>query len=189
MINPLNRTRKALALAVATFALTALLAACSGTVGTGTLRVTLSPTSEIGYDMASGVVTARNFVMHNAPGAHPVTITGYETRYFDENDNPLAGGAGAETALSIYVPAGIRCDAPDPEFGCTLRDAGAYYAPGYTATFGVTSNQLMPVEVIGAWETAGFPHGWYAEVVFTGRNNLNSTFTTTPYRFDMVPPN
>ncbi len=193
--------------AAAAAALIGLLVACQGFTDPPTLSFAMQPSGTLGYEVSSDgeiTITTRNLVFRNPAGAHGLTLTAYRIEFLDENDQPAPVGDNAqEGSLSVFVPPGIQCDAPDPDTGCTMGSPGYRFAPGPEV---VTSSnyQLLPVGVAQEHLFRSFPGfgegddlllltpqpvGWHAEITFTGRTATGGFFTSPTYRVGIAPPN
>lgn len=183
--------RRSLTLIAGAVLLTLLVAACTTTVSSARLQFGLSPSGNLGYEIdEEGVVTieSRNMRFRNVAGAYGVTLTEYTISYFDTAGFPLPLDENVQTnTLSIFVPAGIQCPAPDAVTGCQLGIAGWRFGPG-PEVVSEPAFQLLPGAVAIAHALAGFPVGWYAEIVFTGFDTMNRVFTTDPYLLTITAP-
>jgi hypothetical protein len=160
------------------------------------MQFTLEPSGTLGYQAAGAIaIETRNMRFSNAAGATGLRLTGYQIRYFDDDGNEIQTGVtDVGGSMDTFVPAGIRCDEPDEELGCTILSQGAFIAPGYAVT--TTENyQLLDVGVaqrhLDTMEATGMMDiGWYAEFVFSGYTmDTGAPFTTVPYKVHIAPPN
>jgi hypothetical protein len=172
-------------------AIAALVAACSAPVTSARLQFSLSESGTLGYEVDdSGMITiaSRSMRFRNSAGEHGVTITGYHIEFFDSGGMPINGGDNAQDgSVSIFVPPGILCDAPDEVYGCELGAPGWRFAPGIEV-ISPQSYQLLPVAVAISHIMAGQPIGWFAEISFTGFTATGGAFTTPTYTLAISPP-
>lgn len=160
------------------------------------MQFTLDPSGTLGYEAAGAItIQTRNMKFRNAAGASALQLTGYNVYYFDSDGNeiePSAADAGG--SLNLFVPAGIRCDEPDEELGCTILDEGAVIAPGYEVLtvenynlldVGVAQRHLETMAATGMIDVH-----WYAEIEFSGfALDTGAAFVTAPYQVKIAPPN
>ncbi len=192
----MKRTLHILSPLLLTVTLTAALSGCGFNLFNGQEIVFGVNPAPLGYELdSSGRITieSRTLTMHSRAGALGATVNGYRTYFFDGNDEPVPAGDSkvfSEGALGIYVPAGIRCDAPDlgsPPVGCYTYSEGARYEEGYQVLSQPV--QLLPVKVATQHIEAGFPLGWYAEIELYGTTDTGANFITDRFRVAIVPPN
>jgi hypothetical protein len=182
--------RRSFTLFAGAVVMTLLLAACTTSVDSARLQFSLSASGTLGYEIDGGDVTVagRNLRFRNVAGAYGVTLTEYTISFFDTGGFPLPLDENVQTnTLSIFVPAGIQCTAPDPVTGCQLGDPGWRFAPG-PEVVSEQSFQLLPGAVALAHAIGGLSLGWYAEIEFTGFDTMNRVFTTEPYRLTITAP-
>jgi hypothetical protein len=171
--------------------LTLSLAACSTSVDSARLHFSLSDSGDLAYALdgeGSVTIEPRSLRFRSVPGAYGVTLTEYTIAFFDARGVPLPLDESVQAGtLGIFVPAGIQCPAPDAVTGCLLGVAGWRFAPGPQVVV-EEGYQLLPDAVARAHAQSGFPLGWYAEIAFTGCDEMNRTFTTDPYRLTIAAP-
>lgn len=126
----------------------------------------------------------------NAPGASPLQLTGVRVTIVDD-----AGTAypTVETAMSLYLPAGLQCDDPHEELGCTMNSANPVIAPGVQVEAEQTI-QVLDAQVAADHFNSASQSSWYAEFVFEGFSaggftGAQQRFVTQPYRVGIVGPN
>ena len=181
---------RVLTLVIGAFVATLLLSACTTEVTSTRLQFALSDSGTIGYEIDQGVITivSRNLRFRNAAGAYGVTITEYRIAFFSDAGVPIdISGSDQVGSVNLFVPAGIRCDAPDPVVGCSLGDDGWRFGAG-PEVVSPQSYQLLPGAVAIAHVAAGFPVGWYAELEFNGFDTTGRSFTTDPYTVAITTP-
>ena len=176
-----------------------VLAACSAPeLSDYELNFELGESHTLGYEVDdSGKITIEERIMtfRNAPGAKPMTITGYEVSYYDGNGTEISTKSTADQqpfSRAIFVPAGLTCDAPDPEGGCSILDAGARVGPSPLVQAPHAGN-LLPVEIAEMHLMMSMTNPtaavkWSAEFVFHGYRDRGE-FVTRPYRVHIVAPN
>ncbi len=197
--------KRLLVRAAAAAALIGLLVACTEPLAPARLQFTMMPTGNLGYEVSQQgeiTITARNLVFRNAPGEYGLSLQSYRIEFFDENDEPVPAGDNVQVGtLTVFVPPGIRCDEPDPQFGCTMMSEGARFAPSPEVVT-EAGYQLLPIGIAEAhlmrWfsetEDGGFqrepqPVGWHADITFTGVTTAGSAYTSPVYRVGIAPPN
>jgi hypothetical protein len=183
--------KRVLTLVTGAVVFTLLLAACTTTVTSSRLQFSLSESGTLGYEIDDqGVITIENRALRfrNAAGAYGVTISEYTITFFNTGGVPLSLNDSTQTnSVSLFVPPGIQCDAPDPVYGCAVGEAGWRFAPG-AEVVSPQSFQLLPGAVAIAHAASGFPVGWYAEIEFTGFDTMNRSFVTEPYFLTVTAP-
>ena len=146
----------------------------------------------LGYQGGADGVTieSRTLTMYSRSGALGANVEGYRVYFFDNNDEPVPVGDStvySEGSLGIYVPAGIRCAAPDPDRGCTIHSEGARFEEGYRVSSQPV--QLLPGNVALQHVAAGMPIGWYAEVELYGSTDTGANFISKRYQVAVTVPN
>lgn len=122
-----------------------LLAACSMMEGDPTrLMVSLTPAGAL-------TATTEGLEFRNPPGQGLVEVVGMTSSYYD-GDGVLLEQWLARTDVSVVVPAGFSCAAPDETLGCDAFDEGA--RANYGQTGALTSSNLLPASVQAAHERA-----------------------------------
>ncbi len=183
--------KRVLTLIVGAFVATIVLAACSAPVTSARLQFALSPSGTIGYEVDQDgklTVKGRNLRFRNSAGAYGVTISDYRISFFDHTGTPIdLDGSSQAGSVNLFVPAGIRCDEPDPVYGCSLGDPGWRFAPG-AEVVSPQSYQLMPAGLAFAHMLYGYPVGWYAEIEFDGFDTVGTAFTTGTFFLAITAP-
>ena len=149
----------------------------------------------LGYEVSGNTVTvgSRTLSMYSRAGALGANVEGYRVYFFDNNDEPVPVGDStvySEGSLGIYVPAGVRCAAPDFERGdrgCTIHSEGARYEEGYQVFSQPV--QLLPGKVALQHVAAGVPNGWYAEIELYGVTDTGANFISKRYQVAITVPN
>ena len=171
-------------------ALVAVLAACSTVTTPSSLQFSLSESGTLGYEVDdAGVITitSRQMVFQSRAGDPGRTLTSYRILFRDGAGNAVNGGDDLQIgAMSLYVPAGIRCTLPDEVIGCTLASEGAVFGPGQVATS--QAYNLLPGDIAVAHLAAGAPVEWHALIQFEGVDARGIAFTTSDYRVAIAPP-
>jgi hypothetical protein len=150
----------------------------------------------LGYEVSEqGIeIPLHRIKLHSRKGAMGALVRGYNVYYFDQNGNPLIPGDSevySDDSLNVYVPAGIRCDDPDPDVGCTIHSAGARFAEGYQVE---SQDTLLLAGAIALemeywfFNTGNYPVGWYAEIELFGTDDANRDFVTRRLRVDINVP-
>ena len=183
-----------------------LLTGCGiNVLNTQGVRVGVDP-APLGYEVDDDgaiSITSHQLVLNSRKGAMGATVQGYRAYFFDEFGDPVKAHDSttySEGSLNVYVPAGIRCDNPDEELGCTVNSAGVRYAEGPT----VLSQPvfLMPGGVALAMEQAAtfevdeegnivgfdYPVGWHVELELYGEDDNGRDFVTDRFRMDLQVP-
>lgn len=174
---------------VAAVALIVALAACSAPGADGRLSVRMEPTVDLGYevdDTGAITVTTRTLIFRNGAGDAAATIDGVHAAFFDAS-GALVGEWTPFNDLSIVVPAGFQCTAPDPVLGCTRTSPGAVAAPGQESAPELATTQLLSGDVATAHAMLGSPIGWYGEFTFSGHDYRGPFEVTKTYY--IVAPN
>lgn len=156
--------------------------------------VSMDP-APLGYeaDGLSITIETRQLSFRNAPGALGATVEGFDVAYLDDAGDVI--GEGRTEGLGVFVPAGITCEEPDPELGCTLQSQGAAFGPGPVA-------QSQPVQLLdGAIAVAHLeeyidfldgnrdaPVNWRARLTFFGSTTTGADFEIVK-TFKITPPN
>src|SRR5690606_21473724 len=141
-----------LLLRVATAAvLIASLAACSPLTPPERMTVRLDPVGDLGYEVDNSgaiTVTTRALAFPSSAGSPAATITGAEVNY-DDGDGVWQGGWNSErNGLSVFVPAGFACEAPDAVMGCSRTSPGSFPAPGQETVMTQSSGQSLHREAV-----------------------------------------
>lgn len=164
------------------------------------LQFQLAPSHTLGYEISDTgeiTITERIMTFSTSAGSMGLTVTGYDVTYYD--------GAGAEISpkvtpedppftLSVYVPAGYTCEAPDERLGCSIMDEGSRAAPGPIVE-ATSAGNLLPGDVaelhLDDWMTNGPTSSlkWRAEFTFHGFRSDGAEFVAGPYSVAIVPPN
>lgn len=172
-------------------ALVALLAACSSVTTPASLQFSLSESGTLGYEVGTDgtiTITTRQMLFQARAGDPARTLTSYRIVFRDGAGNAVNGGDDLQIgAMSLFVPAGIQCTAPDPVTGCTLASEGAVFGPGQVATS--QAYNLLPGDIATAHIAAGSPVEWHALIRFEGVDARGVAFTTSDYRVAISPPN
>lgn len=174
---------------VAATLLVALLAACSNP-GNGGMTVRLDPVGNLGYEVSGGTLTVetRSLVFRNAPGEPQAVIHGVDAAFFDSNGVVMEMWISDPNSLSIVVPAGFTCNAPDPVNGCTMLSEGARADYGMASVVDESQLQLLPAQVAEAHFLSTLGNSsWWGEFTFHG-TNAHGDFTMTR-TFYITAPN
>ncbi|NLG08315.1 MAG: hypothetical protein GX560_03525 [Deinococcales bacterium] len=187
-----------LLLRVATAAvLIASLAACSPLTPPERMTVRLDPVGDLGYEVDNSgaiTVTTRALAFQSSAGSPAATITGAEVNYYD-GDGVWQGGWNSErNGLSVFVPAGFACEAPDAVMGCSRTSPGSFPAPGQENVLTQSSVQFLPSEVVERHLVASMDAsvsgvtmpGWYGEFTFHGYDAMGE-FEITKTFFIAAP--
>ena len=145
----------------------------------------------LGYGASGDTVTvgSRTMSMYSRAGALGASVEGYRVYFFDTDDEPVFANDStvySEGSLGVYVPAGIRCDVPDPDRGCTAYSQGARFEEGYRVLSQPV--QLLPGPVALQHLQAGMPLGWYAEIELYGFTDTGADFVTKRFRVAITAP-
>jgi hypothetical protein len=183
--------RRSFALFAGAVVMTLSLAACTTSVDSARLHFSLAEGETLAYaidDHDQVTIEPRSLRFRSVPGAYGVTLTGYTISFFGAGGVPLPLDEGVQTEpLSIFVPAGIQCPAPDAVTGCLLGVAGWRFAAG-PEVVSEQRYQLLPEAVARAHARSGFAPGWFAEIEFTGFDEGDRTFTTEPFVLAITAP-
>ena len=172
--------------------LTVTLSGCGFNLFNGEQIVFGVSPAPLGYDVSGDAVTieSRTMSMYSRAGALGASVEGYRVYFYDSNDEPVLAGASnkvySEGSLGVYVPAGIRCDAPDPDRGCTASSQGARFEEGYRVLSQPV--QLLPGPVALQHLQAGMPPDWYAEIELYGFTDTGADFVTKRFRVAITVP-
>lgn len=182
--------KRALVRWAALVGLVAVLAACTTTAGPAGLQFSLGESGTLGYEVDdSGAITITSRLMRFQSSAGEVgrTLTRYRIAFFDGAGAAVNGGDNVQFgSMSLFVPPGIQCAAPDAVLGCTLGSEGARFAVGPQVSS--QAYNLMPADIAQQHLLAGSPVGWHALIRFDGQDARGIPFTTTDYRVAVSPP-
>jgi hypothetical protein len=152
----------------------------------------------VAQDPKTGIITIKHyphqFSFQSRSGAMGATIEGYDIEFYDASNNPIFVGdsvARSSGSLSVYVPAGLTCDALKANVAyddCTSNSVGASYTSGPSRK-GPAESQLVADDIILSLfklTGTGGAVGANALMYFYGTDDIGRPFRVGPYQFGLI---